>query len=178
MANECTCENEITYIKAIPSEVINIGDVIMLDPSTGYIKRAVLEKPYEYSINTRLVVGICVWTDNKTPLQEIIDGGNSKINNREDIDGGSSDNIQTIIINGGSSKQNTREIIKVAYTGEQVVNLCGPVNIGDRLCISNRPGIAKSKDYLENTYEDIRSIGKVIRFVNGRTQAKVLLDIE
>jgi hypothetical protein len=35
------CENYITYKKLDPSEIIEVGDVIMIDPSSGYITRAI-----------------------------------------------------------------------------------------------------------------------------------------
>ena len=171
-------ENTLTYRKRIPTEIINIGDLIMLDSATGYIQKAVLEYPYEYSINSSLVIGICVSSDNETPTTSTINGGKSNTIERQEFNGGNSNTIETIIINGGDSTQNPREIIQVAYTGEQMVNLCGPVHIGDRLCISNQPGKAMSKDYLGQEFYDLRSIGKVIRLDKQNKQAKVLLDIE
>ena len=168
----------LTYRKKIPTENINIGDIIMLDVETGYIQRAVLEKFPEYGINSSLVIGICVSSDNETPPTITIDGGKSNTIDRQELNGGDSTSTQTIIIYGGNSTQNPREIIQVAYTGEQMVNLCGPVHIGDRLCISNQPGKAMSKDYLGQEFYDLRSIGKVIRLDKQNKQAKVLLDIE
>ena len=167
----------LTYRKKIPTENINIGDIIMLDPSTGYIQKAVLEYPHEYSINSSLVIGVCTDSNNTVPPTIIIDGGKSNTSDRQEINSDSL-NTQTIIIYGGNSEQNVREIIQVAYTGEQMVNLCGPVHIGDRLCISNQPGKAMSKDYLGQEFYDLRSIGKVIRLDKQNKQAKVLLDIE
>ena len=35
------CENIITYKKREPSEIIEVGDVIMIDPDNGYITKAV-----------------------------------------------------------------------------------------------------------------------------------------
>lgn len=171
-------DSVLTYRKKIPTENINIGDIIMLDPTTGYIQRAVLEYPYEYSINSSLVIGICVNSDNTTPVTITIDGGKSSTNDREIFNAGTSDNVQTIIVYGGDSEQNKREIIQIAYTGEQMVNLCSPVHIGDRLCISNQPGKAMSKDYLGQEFYNLRSIGKVIRIDKQNKQARVLLDIE
>lgn len=167
----------LTYRKKIPTENINIGDIIMLDPSTGYIQKAVLEYPHEYSINSSLVIGVCTDSNNTVLPTIIIDGGKSNTSDRQEINSDSL-NTQTIIIYGGNSEQNVREIIQVAYTGEQMVNLCGPVHIGDRLCISNQPGKAMSKDYLGQEFYDLRSIGKVIRLDKQNKQAKVLLDIE
>ena len=108
----------------------------------------------------------------------MLDGGSSEELDRELIDSGVSDSIQTIIIESGTSDQNSREIIQVAYSGEQVVNICGFVDLGDRLCISSHPGKAKSKDYLDDEYFKARSIGKVIQFTNRKEQVKALIDIE
>lgn len=168
----------LTYRKKIPTENINIGDIIMLDVDSGYITRAVLEQFPSYSINSSLVIGVCISCDNVTNPTMTIDGGKSNTNERDELNGGDLSTTQTIIIYGGDSTQNPREIIQVAYTGEHLVNICGPVRIGDRLCISNQVGKAMSKDYLGQEYYDLRSIGKVIKVDKKNKQAKVLLDIE
>lgn len=175
---DITCENLITYKKAIPSELIEVGDIIMLDPGTSYVKRAVVEDFRDLKINSRLIVGVCVYSNNSDPIPSILNGGHSKNIERTLIDGGLSDSIQTIVIKGGDSNQNIREIIKVAYMGEQLVNVCGFVDLGDKLCISQHPGKAKSKDYLDSDYYRTRSIGKVVQFTNKKDQVRVLLDIE
>ena len=174
----CSDRNILTYKKAIPSEVIEVGDIIMLDPGTSYVKRAVVEDFRDLRVNARLIVGVCVYSNNSEPIPIIIDGGKAKDINRELLDGGTSEAIQTIIIKGGPSNQNAREIIQVAYMGEQLVNICGFVDLGDKLCISKHPGKAKSKDYLDSDYYKTRSIGKVIQFTNNKDQVRVLLDIE
>ena len=72
------CENYITYKKVDPSEVIEVGDVIMIDPDNGYITRAVRGDNHEFPINTRMVVAICIWSNNTALPTIIIDGGPSK----------------------------------------------------------------------------------------------------
>ena len=89
-----------------------------------------------------------------------------------------SDKPQTIIIESGDSDINKREIIQIAYMGEQMVNICGYVDLGDKLTLSDHPGKAKSKDFLDEEFYVARSIGKVIKFTNNPKQVKVLLDIE
>lgn len=174
----CGCDT-MTFRKAIPSETIEKGDLLMLDIESGYIKRAVLEKPYEQSVNTKLVVGVCVGSDNESAFIKKIDGGSSLFTNRKTLNGGTSESIQTIIVYGGDSTLGTREIVQVAYLGEVCVNIYGRTRIGDRLCISRKPGKAKSIDELDDFGEGMRSIGKVISFLNKeKTQAKVLLNIE
>ena len=176
------CNEVLTYRKAIPSEIIIPGDVIMIDPNTGMIKRTEINDFNDYIINSRLIVGICIASDNSSALPEILDGGSAEDVERESIDGGTSDysdeNIQIILIEGGLSDQNSREIIKVEYGGTCLVNISGYVDIGDELCISSEPGKAKSKDYLNKEYFYSRSIGKVIKYTNNPNQVKVLLDIE
>ena len=136
------CENYITYKKVDPSEVIEVGDVIMIDPDNGYITRAVRGDNHEFPINTRMVVGICIWSNNT------------------------------------ASDENQREIIQVAYTGEWPVNVCGFVDIGDKLGISPHPGKAKAIEYIDKDYFLTRSIGKCVKYMKNKEQVKVLLDIE
>ena len=179
MIHTCSCNNTITYKKAIPSEIIELGDIVMLDPGTNYIKRAVVNNQEEMMLNSRLIVGVCVKANNTDPVPEVMSGGSSDDSIvRELIDSGLSDSIQTIIIESGTSDQNSREIIQVAYSGEHAVNICGFVDLGDRLCISQHPGKAKSKDYMDEEYFKSRSIGKVIQFTNDPKRVKALIDIE
>lgn len=178
---QCNCDNIITYKKAIPSENIEIGDLIMLDPDTSFIKRACYENPEDIMINSRLIVGVCVNSNNSSPDVDIIDGGSSLKSLdefKELFNGGSSENVETIMIVGGGADQEAKSIIQVAYSGEQLVNICGYVDLGDKLCFSKHPGKAKSKDYIDEEYFNFRSIGKVIKFTNNKEQVKVLLDIE
>lgn len=171
------CENIVTYKKIDPSEVIDIGDIIMIDPESGYITRAVKGDRHDFPVNTRMVVGICIWSNNAALPPIIIDGGKSKDVERTLISSTSGD-IEIIELDGGTSLQNQREIIKVAYTGEWPVNICGFVDIGDRLGISNHPGKATSIDYIDRDYFITRSIGKCVKYMKSREQVKVLLDIE
>lgn len=178
MINTCGCNNVMTYKKAIPSEIIEFGDIVMLDPGTNYIKKAVYNDFNDMMINSRLVVGVCIKSDNTAAIPKLLDGGSSENIDRELIDGGLSDSVQTIIIESGLSDQNSREIIQVAYAGEHLINICGYVSLGDKLCMSSHPGKAKSKDYLDDDYFEARSIGKVIQFTNNKYQVKALIDIE
>lgn len=172
------CENIITYKKREPSEVIEVGDVIMIDPDNGYITKAVKGDKKDFPVNTRMVVGICIWSNNSALPPIIIDGGKSKDVERTVLSS-TSDSIDIIELKGGPSDQNPREIIQVAYTGEWPVNICGFVDIGDRLGISDHPGKATSIDYIDRDYFITRSIGKCVKYMkNEREQVKVLLDIE
>ena len=171
------CENTITYKKVDPSEIIEVGDVIMIDPDNGYITRAVRGDNYEFPINTRMVVGICIWSNNTALPTIIIDGGLSKDLERKEISS-TSESIDLIYIDGGPSNENPREIIQVAYTGEWPVNVCGFVDIGDKLGISKHAGKAKAIEYIDKDYFLTRSIGKCVKYMKNKEQVKVLLDIE
>lgn len=174
------CCNEIlTYKKADPSEEIQVGDIVMLDTSTAYITRAVINNPYESLLSSKLVVGVCIESNNAAEMLRVIDGGSSSDSlQRIELNGGTSKDVETILIESGSSDNEAREIIKVAYTGEHLVNICGYVSLGDKLCISQHPGKARSMDYLNIDYFESRSIGKVIKYTANKNQVKVLLDIE
>lgn len=178
MIDTCSCNNTLTFKKAIPSEIIELGDIVMLDPDSNYIKRAVANDIQDLMLNSRLVIGVCVKSNNTDPIPEMMSGGSSEELARELTDGGLSDSIQTIIIESGTSDQNSREIVQVAYSGEHAVNICGFVDLGDRLCISQHPGKAKSKDYMDEEYFKARSIGKVIQFTSDPNRVKALIDIE
>ena len=172
------CENSITYKKVDPSEVIEVGDVIMIDPANGYITRAVMGDKKDFPINTRMVVGICIWSNNTALPTIVIDGGLSNDIERTII-GSTSEDIDLIYIVGGPSDENPREIIQVAYTGEWPVNVCGFVDIGDKLGICEHPGRAKAIEYIDDHYFVTRSIGKCVKYIKKeKEQVKVLLDIE
>lgn len=172
---ECNCA---VYQKAIPSEIIEIGDIVMLDPDTSLIKRAVATNMHEHIINSRLIVGVCTEVNNDTGEIIIIDGGPAKELDRILFYGGNSLDQEHKVINGGTSDANSNELVKVAYQGTCLVNIRGYVDFGDQLCISSKPGKAKSKDFLDREYFKSRSIGKVIKFTNTKNQVKVLLNIE
>lgn len=152
----------------------------MLDPDTSRITRAVVNSYEDMIINSRLVVGVCINSNNDGHLLTLIDGGSADNSiNRKLFSGGPARPIQTIIIESGGASENERQIIQVAYMGEHIINVCGPVDLGDKLCISHHPGRAKAKDYLEDMdYFESRSIGKVIKFTSNRNQVTALLDIE
>lgn len=171
------CQNIVTYKKVHPEEIITVGDVIMIDADSGYVTKAVTESITDMPINTRLTVGVCTYANNYSPYPIIIDGGKATGIDRIELSSTSADE-ELIFIDGGPSTQNQRELIKVAYMGEQIVNICGFVDIGDRLCISKHAGKAKAIDYIDNHYFKERSIGKVIKKLKNAEQVKVLLDIE
>ena len=171
------CEHIITYKKVDPTEIIAVGDIVMIDATSGYITRAVRGTKQDFPMNNRLIVGVCIKSNNYAKLNIIIDGGPAKDLDR--IEASSlSGSTDIIILDGGNSEQNQREVIEVAYAGEQAVNVCGFVDIGDKLGISDHPGKAKAIDYYDRDYFVVRSIGKVIKFLKDKEQVKVLLDIE
>lgn len=171
------CDHIMTYKKADASEIISVGDIVMLDLATSSITKAVVNSEEGLPLNTRLVVGVCVQSDNYSNFLKRLDGGTSKDVVRTLLES-KSDSEDIIIIAGGGSGQSSREIIKVAYMGEYPVNVCGFVDLGDKLCISEHAGKAKAIDYYDDDYFRSRSIGKVVKFMNNKYQVKVLLDIE
>lgn len=171
------CKFVSTYKKSNASEIIEVGDIIMLDPASATVTRAVANDRKSLTTNSRLIIGVCIKSDNSSTIPAVVRGGNAKPISREFFDGGRSDTVETIILKNTGSAQNAREIIQVAYAGEYPVNICGYAQVGDKLCISQHAGKAKAMDYLVGNYYNTRSIGKVIKFLN-ETQVKVLLDIE
>lgn len=171
------CENYITYKKVDPEEIIEVGDIVMIDTSSGYITKAVKGNKDDFPINSRMVVGVCINSNNLANPNIIIDGGPSKTMERLEVSSLSSD-TDIILLDGGNSEQNPREIIEVAYTGEWPVNVCGFIDIGDKLSISDHAGKAKAIDYYDKDYFLVRSIGKAIKYMKNKEQVKVLLDIE
>lgn len=176
------CNSIMTYHKSDVNEIIDIGDIVMLNPETNTITKAVINDDDELAINARLVIGVVVYSDNFSKVPIIIDGGRAR--DRDDsitrsiLDCGTSkDKPEFIILEGGTSKQNMRELVKIAYEGQVPVNLCGYAQLGDRLTISDHAGKAQSINYIDNDYFKLRSIGKVIKYIS-KYQAKVLLDIE
>ena len=174
----------LKFIKAVPSEIINVGDVIQLDHKTGLVQRAILESSFKQKINTRLVIGVCIWSDNETPLNIVIDGGKSKNITRTLLDSGTSSDIQTIIIYGGDSTISERQIIQVGYTGEYwlPLNSKARIRLGDKVCISDEPGKVQSLEFYRNIYNNfnmnVRGIGKATKIDKNKGQVRVLLNIE
>lgn len=172
-----SCENYIVYKKVDPLEIIDVGDLIMIDTATGYITRAVKGNRDDFPVNSRMVVGVCINSNNLANPNIVIDGGSAKNLDRIELSSTSGD-TELILLDGGNSEQNPREIIEVAYTGEWPVNVCGFIDIGDKLSISDHPGKAKAIDYYDKDYFLVRSIGKAIKYLKNKEQVKVLLDIE
>ena len=175
--SDCGC-NVLEYKKAIPDEIINKGDVIMLDTASGHVTRAVMNNFPEPIINDSLVVGICVGSTYDGTFRIIIDGGNAKSVDRQLVNGGNAKLVQTIILDGGTSKDpKPKEIIQVAYSGQHIVNITGRTRIGDKLIISKQPGIAIAKKAFRDPDLYIRTLGKIVDY-EDENKAIVLLNIE
>lgn len=178
MVRDDVCKNLAVYHKLDVDEIIEVGDVVMLDPATNTVTKAVANNHGEFILNARLIVGVVMYSDNYSKVPIVIDGGRATTIELEEIDCGTSeDKPEFILIEGGTAEQSMRELVQIAYGGEVPVNICGFVQLGDRLTISRHAGKAKAIDYIDNDYFKSRSIGKVIKFIS-KTQAKVLLDIE
>lgn len=179
MIRDDVCKNLAVYHKLDVNEIIEVGDVVMLDPATNTVTRAVADDYGEFILNARMIIGVVTFSDNYSKVPIVMDGGRAKVSGTEiEVDCGTSEaKPEFILLEGGTSEQNMRELVQLAYAGEVPVNICGYVQLGDRLTISHDAGKAKSIDYIDNDYFKSRSIGKVIKFIN-KYQAKVLLDIE
>ena len=178
MQSKCPNDDFVVYRKADPSEIIEVGDVLMIDVESTLITKAVINDFGTAPLNSRMVVGICVEANNSGKAPMTIDGGTSIESERIVLENDSKDHPEVVIIEGGPSMQNPREIIKIAYRGEVPVNICGFVDLGDKLTISKHPGKARALDYTNRDYFKARTIGKVIKYMNNSNQVKVLLDIE
>ena len=178
MIKEDICKNLAVFHKLNVDEIIEIGDIVMLDPDTNTVTRAIADNPEEFILNARLIVGVVVFSDNFSKVPIVIDGGRATTISIDDIDCGTSESKpEFILIECGTAEQSMRELVQIAYGGEVPVNICGFVQLGDRLTISRHAGKAKAIDYIDNDYFKLRSIGKVVKFIS-KDQAKVLLDIE
>lgn len=175
------CKHIVTYHKSDVDEIIDIGDIVMLDTDTNTVTKAVANDELEMTLNARMIVGVVIFSDNWSKVPLVIDGGMARDRGevyREEMDCGTSEEKpEYILIEGGNAEQNMRELVKIAYSGEVPVNICGFVQLGDRLTISEHAGKAQSINYIHNDYFRLRSIGKVVKYIN-KYQAKVLLDIE
>lgn len=174
--------NTIKLIKDNQYEIIDVGDVIMIDTDTHKVTKAVFNEPGELICNSRIVVGVCVQSDNESPVIEILDGGLADEEERPKIlDGGYSDDRQTSeiteLFDGGTSQESSRKIIDIAYSGECIINTIGHVEVDDELCISPKAGKAKRKNYFDEEYFDIRSLGKVSECTEDN-KIKIILNIE
>ena len=175
--------NILTYRKCNPEETINIGDLIMIDHASGLVTKSKLELPQEMKLNTRLVIGVCTYSDNITPLNIIIDGGKAKEIDRVLVDGGKSEQVETILLCGGDSKINPREIIKLAYSGEQVISYSDDNGIipreDDEVCICYEPGKVMVKPRRQLYFrEEMRVVGIVKEVYEESKQVLVDLILE
>lgn len=169
------CNSLITYTKSNPSEIIEPGDVVMLNTADLKITKAFYEdNKITYS---RFILGVCVESNNTLNLTKIIDGNKAKDVPRTVLDGGNATSVQSIIINGQGAGVNPKSIITIAYKGIAKVNVCESVKLGDKLTISKYPG--KVQAYHGRQTDNLtRPIGKVIETVKDENYVYVLLDIE
>lgn len=171
--------SEIIYKKAVPTEVIEVGDIIQIDLSTGKVQKSILPDLFDMEINSKLMLGVCIESDNTTPLNIVLNGGTGKELKREVLDGGLSDNTQTIILYNTNSSPNTREQITVAYSGQYIVNMDSNFKENDLICISKTPGKGKKLEFIDARMRNgIRTIGRVASIIEENKKALINLDIE
>lgn len=165
----------VQYKKVNPSEVIDVGDILMISPENQRVTKAIRDR---YGINERLVIGVVTKSDNTTPMPILVDGGSSKNTERAIVGNGNSE-ICILSIDGGNSEVNTREYVDVISSGATKVGVDDRiVHIGDKLTISRfTAGKAERRKISNTNPTGGRSIGKVISNLDeGYVQA--LLNIE
>ena len=153
--------------KSNPNEQIDIGDIIMINPTDGKVTRGVLDDNKE---NDKRIIGICTKSDNEKQI--LLDGGNSNIGESNIIDGGTSNIEESTKIDTKDS--NIQYNIEIATTGKQVVNIQNYSNIYDEVTLSKVPGRGQSKDY---ELRDLCSIGHIVQFLDNESQVKVDLQL-
>ena len=95
----------LTYKKVDAEEIITIGDVVMIDPKNGYITRAVKGDKENAPINARMVIGVCIDSNNVAKPNIVIDGGQSADTERVELSS-NFEKVDLIYLDGGNSEQN------------------------------------------------------------------------
>lgn len=165
----------VRYRKVNPSEVIDVGDILMISPENQRVTKAIRDG---HGINERLVIGVVTKSDNTTPMPILIDGGFSKDVDRAIIGNGNSE-ICILSIDGGNSELNSREYVDIISSGTTKVGIDDKiVHIGDKLTISRfTAGKAERRKISNTDPSGGRSIGKVITNLE-EGYVETLLNIE
>lgn len=165
----------VRYRKVNPSEVIDVGDILMISPENQRVTKAIRDR---HGINERLVIGVVTKSDNTTPMPILIDGGFSKDVDRAIIGNGNSE-ICILSIDGGNSELNSREYVDIISSGTTKVGIDDKiVHIGDKLTISRfTAGKAERRKISNTDPSGGRSIGKVITNLE-EGYVETLLNIE
>ena len=165
----------VRYRKVNPSEVIDVGDILMISPENQRVTKAIRDR---HGINERLVIGVVTKSDNTTPMPILIDGGFSKDVGRAIIGNGNSE-ICILSIDGGNSELNSREYVDIISSGTTKVGIDDKiVHIGDKLTISRfTEGKAERRKISNTDPSGGRSIGKVITNLE-EGYVETLLNIE
>ena len=165
----------VRYRKVNPSEVIDVGDILMISPENQRVTKAIRDR---HGINERLVIGVVTKSDNTTLMPILIDGGFSKDVDRAIIGNGNSE-ICILSIDGGNSELNSREYVDIISSGTTKVGIDDKiVHIGDKLTISRfTAGKAERRKISNTDPSGGRSIGKVITNLE-EGYVETLLNIE
>lgn len=174
------------FNKSTPTEIINIGDLIMLDIKTGLVTIATGISKEDYPINSSNIIGICSKSDNKTHLPLMLDCGTSTTEiDKEDIlhylDLGDSTTETDHVIQSPNSEPNPREYIEVQSQGIVTLNTDHRhIEVGDKVVLSVEPNKVTSNmfdDFDRREWIYARPIGKVVNILPNN-KVEVLLDIE
>ena len=169
---------ENVYRKEDPSEIIEIGDLIQINPLTGLVTKA-----QEIFCSSRFVIGVCSNTDNESYIPIELNAGttNDHKSDVNELESGTANIDNDSIMyefEADSADISSREKVTVVQYGVVNVKTIGMVCLGDKLSVSHKPGYAISEKYDRN-FEKRRTFGKVIALDKIKDGiATVLLDIE
>ena len=169
------------FNKVDPTEIINVGDLIMLDSATGKVTVSYANSFEELEVNQMLVLGVCSQSDNITQLPLTLDCGTSK-NDTQNIvilDLGDSTTETEHVLYCETSEINPREYISISNEGsvELETDNINSVEIGTKVRMSRERNKITGNEFNGREATHFRTIGKVTKLL-GDNKVEVLLDIE
>lgn len=169
------------FNKVDPNEIINVGDLIMLDSATGKVTVTQANSYEELEVNQMLVVGVCSESDNTTPLPQILDCGQSIIDETRlvTLDLGDSTTETGHVLTCENSEPNSREYIEINNTGSVILENDGAneIEIGTKVRMSGERNKVTGNEFNSREATHFRTIGKVTKILSDN-KVEVLLDIE
>lgn len=168
------------FIKSNPTEIINPEDLIMLDTKTGLVTKSRSENDGEYQVNSNLIVGVCINSNNDFQKWLKMDCGTSRTEqNYTFVNGGSSNSVfSEDIIDCKDSSIPETEKIDVQSDGITIVGYQGNMCLGNLLCMSRlAEGRVTSNEFMGREFLTTRTIGKVIEILDDN-KVKILLNIK
>ncbi len=169
------------YLKANPYEVINKDDLIMLDTKTGYVAKSKCTNYGEYQVNSNLILGVCINSNNDFQKVVKMDCGTSRTETKYTVIDGGISNSQyedTNVIDGKDSTIPEFEKIEVQSDGICDCQYNGNMCLGNLLCMSPYDeGKVISNQFMGREFITTRTIGKAIEILEDN-KVKILLNIK